>query len=271
MQEINSPAIIDKGIDSSLSPANTTNHDDLVPPPPQPQEMMIAKLLDIADKEYSNTNFRLAFQLFSSLMDLENTGHSLFMIGIMYKYGQGTEIDNDKKRMYIDKALPLLRTHHQRITVVCGDLGFLYNIGEGVSRDLNEAFRLCKLSADQGNSYAQNNLAFMYENGEGVSRDLQEAFRLFKLSADQGNSTAQYNLAYMYKIGKGVSRDLDEALRLYKLSADQGNSKAQYNLASMYEHGHGVPRDLDEALRLYKLSADQGNSCAQNSLKFMVY
>jgi len=146
----------------------------------------IDKLLDTAEKEYIRQNFRLAFELFLSLVDLEKTGHSLFMIGIMYKYGQGTERDDVKKKLYIDRAIPLLRTHYSG----CGDLGYLYRLGEGVSRDYNEALRLLRLSADQGNSLSQNNLASMYENGIGVSIDLNEAVRLYKISADQGNSPA---------------------------------------------------------------------------------
>ncbi|NLW04840.1 MAG: hypothetical protein GX029_06395, partial [Pseudomonadaceae bacterium] len=94
----------------------------------------------------------------------------------------------------------------------------------------------------------------------------QEAARLYKLSADQGNASAQFNLGDMYKSGEGVQQDYQEAARLYKLSADQGNARAQVNLGQMYQNGLGVKQNDQEAARLFKLSADQGNTSAQNNL-----
>jgi TPR repeat protein len=67
----------------------------------------------------------------------------------------------------------------------------------------------------------------MYLNGRGVAKDDQEAVRLFKLAADQGNASGQYSLGFMYLNGRGVAKDDQEAVRLYKLAADQGNADAQ--------------------------------------------
>jgi TPR repeat protein len=56
-----------------------------------------------------------------------------------------------------------------------------------VSRSLSEN----KLSVDQGNNIGQVNLGVFYEYGRGgLTRDVREAARLYKLSADQGNEAA---------------------------------------------------------------------------------
>ncbi|WP_108646470.1 caspase family protein [Polynucleobacter rarus] len=125
-------------------------------------------------------------------------------------------------------------------------------------KNYSEAFRLFKLSADQGNSLGQNYLGFMYLRGFGVNQNYAEAYRLFKLSADQGNARGQNSLGVMYSNGIMVPKNEVEAFRLFKLSADQGYAKAQSNLGAMYSNGTIVAKNDAEAFRLYKLSADQG-------------
>ena len=66
----------------------------------------------------------------------------------------------------------------------------------------------------------------MYANGTGVAKNEQEACRLYKLAADQGDAVAQCNLGWMYENGKGVAKNEQEACRLYKLAAEQGDKRA---------------------------------------------
>ena len=73
--------------------------------------------------------------------------------------------------------------------------------------------------------------------------NMQEAFRLFKELAEQGNVDAQYNLGVMYETGKGVPEDDKEAVVWFRKAAEQGFTNAQYNLGWMYAHGKGVPVD----------------------------
>jgi len=57
-------------------------------------------------------------------------------------------------------------------------------------KDYKEAFRLWLPLAEQGNAFAQFNLGVMYEDGLGVPQDDQEAVRLYRLSAEQGDAGA---------------------------------------------------------------------------------
>jgi TPR repeat protein len=127
--------------------------------------------------------------------------------------------------------------------------------------------RLFRLSADKGNSFAQNNLGFMYSKGYGVHLNHNEAVKWFSASAEQDNPNGQYNLGLAYRDGHGVKLDYKKALTYFTLSAEQCNSHGQYYLALMYLNGNGVAIDQTKALELLKLSTDNGHKLASNELR----
>jgi len=116
---------------------------------------------------------------------------------------------------------------------------------------------LLKQRAEQGYAWAQNELGFMYNNGEGVEQDHEEAERWYRLAAEQGHAVAQFNLGLMYRDGRGVAQDYVEAVRLFRLAAEQGIARSQTNLGNMYYLGQGVAQDDAEAVRLFRLAAKQ--------------
>jgi len=79
--------------------------------------------------------------------------------------------------------------------------------------------------------------------------DYKEAFKLFRLSAEQGYASAQNNLGGMYDQGQGVPQDYKKALKLYRLAGEQRYAGAQLNLGIMYYEGLGVPQDDKEAVK----------------------
>jgi uncharacterized protein len=89
--------------------------------------------------------------------------------------------------------------------------------------------------------------------------DYQEAIRLFRPLAAQGDAVAQFILGYMYSYGKGVPQDYAEALKWYRLSAAQGDAGAQSGLGVMYSHGEGVPQDYVRAHMWFNLAGAAGN------------
>ena len=63
----------------------------------------------------------------------------------------------------------------------------------------------------------------MYENGEGVEKDLDEAVRLYHAAAGQGDADAQFTLGQMYENGEGVERNLEKAAKYFEQAAAQGH------------------------------------------------
>ena len=97
----------------------------------------------------------------------------------------------------------------------------------------------------------------MYNNGQGVPKNLAEAVKWYRKSAEQGNFRAQFNLGSMYQLGQGVPQDYKEAARLFRLAAEQKMSVALFAMGGLYFKGHGVPQDYNEAHKWYRQAADQ--------------
>ncbi len=109
-------------------------------------------------------------------------------------------------------------------------LGISYLYGYEVEVDYKEAFRL--LSA-AGTSRAVLNLGFMYEKGLGIPRNLPEAIRLLEAVAKPLDSSdafaARIELGRIYSSGSGMSVDTANALRWYRaaiaLASDDEDSE----------------------------------------------
>jgi uncharacterized protein len=65
------------------------------------------------------------------------------------------------------------------------------------------------------------NLGKMYDNGDGVPQDYVEALKWYRKAADQGNASALFNLGEMYDSGQGVPQDYVQAHMWLNLAASQ--------------------------------------------------
>jgi len=81
--------------------------------------------------------------------------------------------------------------------------------------------------AKQGDPSAQNNLGYAFEHGEGVAKDMQKAVKWYGLAAEQGFPVAQFNMGAMLFNGSGVLSDKKVAFRWFRLAAGQGHARAQ--------------------------------------------
>ena len=90
------------------------------------------------------------------------------------------------------------------------------------SGDYASALREWKPLAEQGNVYAQVNLGWMYDIGQGVPEDDKTAVKWYRLAAEQGYANAQNNLGLMYHKARGVPQDDKTAEKQRRLAAEQG-------------------------------------------------
>ena len=147
------------------------------------------------------------------------------------------------------------------------DVGKFYENGWVVAQDYVEAMKWYVLSANQGLSFAQHNLALLFYGGHGTPQNYPEAVKWFSKAAEQGHSTAAYFLGWLYCTGNGVEKSYASALFWYRKAASDGIAGAQLNLAIMIENGQGVTTNLEEAIKLYRRSAEQGNENAKKALE----
>ncbi len=164
--------------------------------------------------------------------------------------------------------------------------GFDEGLAAYNSKDYASALREFKPLAAQGDAKAQLGLGLMYQQGQGVAQDYQEALKWYRLASDQGNARAKANL---YRVAPRIALagfeelpdDFDQgmtafekadyatALREFKTLAAKGYAKAQAMLGEMYEQGIGVKLDYKEAIKWYRLAAKQGNADSQYRLGAM--
>ncbi|WP_420405662.1 tetratricopeptide repeat protein [Nisaea sp.] len=115
--------------------------------------------------------------------------------------------------------------------------------------DRARAVELYKKAAEGGFALAQYRLGVLYQIGQGVPKDLAEARKWFGAASDAGLREAEFNYAIMLETGTGGDRDPEEAARLYEIAAGKGVRQAFLPLGILYARGEGVERDLIEALK----------------------
>jgi TPR repeat protein len=114
--------------------------------------------------------------------------------------------------------------------------------------------------ANKGDAAAQLDLGEMYQLGLGVTKDPKQAVAWYTKSAAQGNVLAELNLGSAYAAGAGVTRDDARALALWQKAADHGNPRAMHNVALMYSHGRGADTNGAKAIEYYDKAIAAGYS-----------
>lgn len=132
--------------------------------------------------------------------------------------------------------------------------------------DKARAVELYKQAAEGGYALAQYRLGVLYQIGQGVDKDLREARKWFAAAADAGLREAEFNYAIMLETGTGGGRDATEAARLYEISAGKGVRQAFLPLGILYARGDGVPTDLIESMKWLILADRFGASGVTQAL-----
>lgn len=106
----------------------------------------------------------------------------------------------------------------------CGELGFMYDTGEGVAKDASRAVVLYTEACDGGFALACSNLGLEYYNGTGVARDFSKAVALYSKACDAGAPQGCTNLGVNYQNGEGVAKDDSRAAALYSKGCKGGDN-----------------------------------------------
>jgi uncharacterized protein len=84
--------------------------------------------------------------------------------------------------------------------------------------------------AEQGDSNAQASLGALYEAGDGVAKDPDQARQWYEKSAEQGNDNGQYRLGSLYFNGTGVEKDLVTACTWFSIATNSGHGGARNSM-----------------------------------------
>ncbi len=141
-------------------------------------------------------------------------------------------------------------------------MGRMYQLGQGVSQNLNMAKNLYESSASAFYFPAMTQLAkILLDEGQ-----YEAALPFLKQSALTGEMSSVFELAELYMNGNFVEKNPRKAFDFYKMSALGGNMKAQYQIGKMYLEGRGTPQDYSSAIKWLSRSANQGYLLAQMDL-----
>lgn len=175
-------------------------------------------------------------------------------------YGQNAEELNDMSKeligqQKINEAIPILKQAAELGNAESQyNLGYCYQAGVGVGRNLEKAVEWYLKSAEQGFNDALYQMMMAYGNGSGVEQNMEKAFSYALKCAENDDATCMFNVINCYKEGVGTEKDsekmLEWAIRLGKLENPEnlslsGNiTSARLNLAYMYRDGADVEKDL---------------------------
>ncbi|MCL2861804.1 MAG: sel1 repeat family protein [Firmicutes bacterium] len=163
------------------------------------------------------------------------------------------------------------------------ELGAAYEMGEGVSKDIEKAYSWTKKSAEQGYAKGQFYLGMAYFQGEGENNYAKAAYWFFKSALQQyseGGTSAggcfflaleSANIAVLIDLAQNddartwleLGREIlkqgnRDGLSLVMRAADSGHAKAQSLLGTYYQDGrHGLSVNFSKAFSLYEKAAAQ--------------
>lgn len=122
--------------------------------------------------------------------------------------------------------------------------------------DYATAFKLWLAQANDGDSSAQYNVGVMYQLGQGVQKDMSEAAHWYRLAAERGVREARVDLGTMYANGTGVTQNVIVAYILFDLAMTQGSTDSKTYRETLLKFM--TPAQLAEAKRL-AADAREGN------------
>ncbi len=88
---------------------------------------------------------------------------------------------------------------------------------------------------------------------------MDDAIKIWRTLAKEGNATAQLKLARQYHQGEHVERDIDRAMELYRSAADGGEAEAAYWLGRIYHDARYVERDHEKAKEWFSQAVEMGS------------
>ena len=189
-----------------------------------------------------------------------NHAKAMFNLGVAYFSGEGVAMDDVTAFAWFvlgDKAgstearAAVTRMqgekHWYGISDVETKIGEMYEQGDGVVQNPDEALSWYRKAADHGSSLAAVRAATALISGPGNDSAYQEAVHRCENAAKYNYSPAQFCMGFLYRRGMGVERDPVEAVKWFRRAAAHNHAGAIKILAEMYSKGDEIQTDKAEA------------------------
>jgi len=163
---------------------------------------------------HNNEEYEKAYAVFTDAAE-RGSIYAKAVLANMLAYGQGVSQDTQR-------AIMILRNMEDN-GIALSYLGYAYCFGIGVEKDRGKAKEFFQKAMEFGSPIAPFGLGAIFYK----ERNDDEAYRLFRLGAEQGNESAQQMLGDCYEHGRGIAVDLQQAKEWYRKAAAVGHERAR--------------------------------------------
>lgn len=196
---------------------------------------------NICSEELDIPDYEEAVYWYKKAVELGNYD-AYYSLGHCYEYGLGVKADSDMAQEYYIEAL-LTGDENAKYAIDCD---FVYKKGCCLYNEKKyaEALEYLYIAAENGHALALYDIGYAFEYGRGVEKDVEEAVAWYDESAAIECKYAQYKLGECYWYGIGVEEDRRLATEYYLKAYKQGYYKAGYGLVRCYYYGLGIDNNI---------------------------
>ncbi len=184
----------------------------------------------------------------------------------------------------------------------CNNLGYMYEIGDGVAQDQEKARDLYATSCDNDNVDGCAKLGFLLDTGQYHVQDKERAEAILKKACDKGSLQGCTNLGVvritslrdftgareafdkacdgghmrgctkiglMHYFGDGTEEDHAKALEYFDKACKNGSAGGCVGVGLVHKDGKAVKKDEDKAASLFEEACSQGNERGCKELERM--
>jgi len=140
-------------------------------------------------------------------------------------------------------------------------LGDMYAEGISVPKNMSEAMKLYRKSAELDYVKAYTAIGSMYAKGLGVQKNDIEAYKWYKKAQEKGDDGAEIEIRNLDDISPAVN----------KMNAEKGDVNAMIHLADLYSEGKSTTKNVNEAKKWYKFAARKKEKDADYDIAIDLY
>lgn len=89
-------------------------------------------------------------------------------------------------------------------------------------------------------------VGWCYQYGIGVKKDLSKAFEYYQQAANMGDGQGMFQVAEFYHLGIHIEKNRDNAFNYFLKSAEAGDEMGIFKTALCYKFGYGTRQDEDK-------------------------
>lgn len=221
-------------------------------------------------------NDAIALDLFKDATDQHDIVEVYKYMALIYQRGCESEYQQENQRncklavKYYKKATDLEDDHGAQYSIV----QLYFEGGFHLDKDVDEAMKWIKKSANNGNLEACIQLGGLYFEGMTIAKDYKQALYRSPEALDNKNRGKYRSYRIYYSIGSiywdggnGIEKDNEKALKWLLKAGDESDSDS-FSLAGLiYSEGdYGVDKDYNQALK-YLIRAAEFDPSAQAFLE----